>query len=128
MVYSFRAKHIFAEDNGHTVTVGFSDDEFEPSQSVILQLAHQFDDQDEQMGMDKVFIQLEDQLRSTYGGIRSITIRGNFLVFELEENAKINLQVDGRIEIALDDMQPKFSAVISQLEKIAAREGLSFTK
>ena len=126
MTYSFRAHHVFAEDDGHTTTVGFADDAFDPSQFVILQLAHQFDEQDEQLNMDKVYIQVGDQFRSKYGGVTAINVRENSLQLDLDVEAKNVLQVSGNIEVALDDKHPDLAAVISALKEISEREGIPF--
>ena len=127
-MYSFRANHIFSDDDGQAVTIGFADDAHEPSRFVILQLAHQFDEQDKKTGMDQLFIQVENQHRSQYGGISSIEVRDNVLVLHLAKSAMLSLQIDDRIQIALDEEHPDVDAAISQLEKIADREGLPFAK
>ena len=127
-MYSFRANHIFADDDGQAVTIGFANDAHDPSRSVILQLAHQFDEKDKNTGMDQLFVQIEDQGRSIYGGISSIEVRDNVLVLQLEKSAMVSLQIDDRIKIGLDEDHPNVDAAILQLEKIAGREGLPFSK
>lgn len=127
MGYEFRAEHIFAEDNENEIIVGFANDELEPSKYLILERAHQFDEQDEELKMDRVFIQVEDQSRSNYGGITAIAQRDNLLIFELDEKAKRNLQINGRIKITLDEEDSKLRAVLALLAVIADRDDIPHT-
>lgn len=127
MSYEFRAAHIFAEDNENEIIVGFANDEFEPSKYLILERAHQFDEQDEELKMDRVYIQVEDQSRSNYGGITAIAQQDNLLVFELDEKAERNLQVDGKIKITLDEENSKIRAVLALLAVIADRDDIPHT-
>ena len=127
MGYEFRAEHIFAEDNENEIIVGFANDELEPSKYLILERAHQFDEQDEELKMDRVFIQVEDQSRSNYGGITAIAQRDNLLIFELDEKAKRNLQINGRIKITLDEEDSKLRALLALLAVIADRDDIPHT-
>jgi hypothetical protein len=128
MAYKFNASHVFNEDDDYMVMLGFSDDEFEPSQFVILQKAHEYDDQDIKLGMDKVHIQVEDQLRAQYGGISAFKLEGNCLSIELENETKNSLKVDGNIEITLDLNHPNVNSTITVIEEIAKQESILFTR
>ena len=46
MTYNLKAEHVFFEDDGYVSIIGFSNDEFNPSQFVIFQQAHEYDEQD----------------------------------------------------------------------------------
>lgn len=128
MTYKFTASHVFNEDDGYMVTLGFADDEFEPSQFVIIQRAHEYDDQDIKLGMDKLHIQVEDQSRTQYGGVSSIDVMDGYLLIKLDDKAKASLKVDGDIEITLDQNHPNLRDTLSALEGIAKKESIPLSK
>ena len=138
MNYCFDATHIFVQDDGHMVMIGFADDEFEPTRFVILQKAHKYDDQDKKMGMDKIHIQVEDESRSKYGGINAVTVSEDLIRVSLSDETKSALSVDGDIEATLSvdgDIEatvsaayPAFEEVKSQLKKICEAEQISFSE
>lgn len=126
MTYKFTASHVFNQDDGYMIMLGFANDEFEPSRFVLIQKAHEFDAQDIKLGMNKLHIQVEDQSRAQYGGITSFNIRGDSIVIELDDLAKSSLKIDGDIEIMLDLKHPDLENVISVLKDIAEKENILF--
>jgi len=126
MTYKFTANHIFNEDDSYMIMLGFADDEFEPSQFVIIQKAHEYDDQDMKLGMDKLHIQVEDQSRSQYGGISAINVTGNSLVIKLDDSGKSSLKINGDIEIMVEQNHPNLKSTLFELEKIVKKENILF--
>ncbi|WP_198781890.1 Imm10 family immunity protein [Shewanella putrefaciens] len=128
MNYCFDATHIFTQDDGYMVMIGFADDELEPTKFVILQKAHEYDDQDKKMGMDKIHIQVADESRSKYGGINAVTIVEGVIRVSLSEDTKFALSIDGDIEAAVSREHPAFEEVKSQLKKICEEEQIAFSE
>jgi hypothetical protein len=128
MSYRFDASHVFAQDDGYMVMIGFADDEHEPSQFVLLQKAKEYDEQDKRLGMDKIHIQVEDESRALYGGIRLISKEGEHLLIELEDAAASALRVNGNIEINLDPHHPQLATALAELEKLVSSEGIPFNQ
>lgn len=128
MNYCFDATHIFSQDDGYMVMIGFADDEFEPTRFVILQKTHKYDDQDKKMGMDKIHIQVEDESRSKYGGINAVTIREGSIKISLSDDTKSALSIDGDIEAAVSTVHPAFEEVKSQLKRICTAEQITFSE
>jgi len=127
MSYCFDASYVFVQDDGYMVMVGFADDEREPSRFVLLQKVKEYDEQDRRLGMDKIHLQVEDESRALYGGIRSISKKGGRLLIELESEAEAALQTEGEIDINLNP-HPQLTAVLAELEKLASSEGIPFIK
>ncbi|AJQ94839.1 Imm10 family immunity protein [Gynuella sunshinyii] len=127
MNYCFDATHIFTQDDGYMVMIGFADDEFEPTKFVILQKAHEYDDQDKQMGMDKIHIQIEDESRSKYGGIDSIQVSEGSIKVSLSDDTKSALSIDGDIEVVVPAEHPAFEEVKFELKKICEVEQIPFS-
>ncbi|WMS87524.1 Imm10 family immunity protein [Pleionea litopenaei] len=128
MSYELNASHIFNQDDNYMVMLGFADDEFEPSKFVIIQKAHEYDDQDVKLGMDKLYIKVEDQSRAKYGGVSSFTLDDNCLVIELEQDTQSSLKVDGNIRVTLEANHPELESTLSVLKKIASDENIPFNR
>lgn len=128
MSYCFDATHIFTQDDGYMVMIGFADDEFEPTKFVILQKAHEYNDQDKQMGMDKINIQVEDESRSKYGGINAVNFSEGMIKVSLSDDTKSALSVDGDIEAAISVDHPAFEEVKYHLKKICEAEQIAFSE
>lgn len=128
MNYCFDATHIFAQDDGYMVMIGFANDELEPTKFVILQKAHEYDDQDKKMGMDKIHIQVEDESRSKYGGIEAVDISEGMIRVLLSDDTKSALSIDGDIEASVSADHPAFDEVKSQLKKICEAEQIAFSE
>lgn len=126
MNYRFDASHIFFQDDGCAVIIGFADDEFEPSRFIILQKAHKYDDQDRKMGMDKIHIQVESESRSKYGGIEAVQVSNGVIRISLSDESKSILSLDGDIEIVCLVDGPNFQEVKLQLKKICEIERIMF--
>lgn len=128
MAYLFDATHIFCEDDDYMIMLGFADDELEPNKFVILQQSRSYDDQDRELGMDKLHIQVEDQSRSQYGGITAVNVTKNRVTLSLDKSAQSTLMVDGDIEISFSMDHPKANITLFNLEKISKRDGIIFSK
>ncbi|MGI0120120.1 Imm10 family immunity protein [Zooshikella sp. RANM57] len=124
MTYCLNAMHTFVEDDGYTVIIGFSNDQFEPTKYVIIQQAKEYDDQDKNLGMDNLHIQVEDQSRSIYGGILEIAFENNHLTLSLDHNAQKQLKVDGNIKIKLPEKCKKNSDILLEIIKVARKNSI----
>lgn len=126
MTYRFVARHVGVDHGDDYIAIGFSDSEISPSASVVLVLANDFDDQDTELSMDSVYVEIEDQSRSHYGGITTISRIGNCLLFELSESAKAELNVDGNVEMILDDNHSDLDRVVLELTRMAESTGIPY--
>ena len=128
MTYKFTATRAKVVNDEDALTVGIADDTTEPRKQLILQLAHEFDHQDRELGMDCVWIEIEDDTRSNYGDVRAITVKNNKLTVELGPDAAFNMKIKGKIEIALPESQDDIEKAIAGIAEIAARDGIPFQK
>ena len=118
MAYRFEAAHIFARDDGFVVTIGFVDSNTSPSQYLILQRQHKYDEQEERLGMDKIYIEIEDQSRSVYGGIKTISVEKNEFSFGLDSDASEALHIDGVIDIEVAAHVNDMQEVVEKLKRV----------
>jgi hypothetical protein len=71
---SFHAGFVSIEDGNECLRIGLVDDKFEVGDYLILQRAFEFDEQDVRLGMNNVYIERNDQGRSSYGGIETFEL------------------------------------------------------
>jgi hypothetical protein len=126
MDYYLNASHVFLQDDGEIIMLGFADDEFEPSKFVMIQKNHQYDDQDRKLGMDKIHIQVEDQSRSSYGGITKVEIDNGVIKVSLSSSCKKILSVEGDIVLDCPPSHPEFNSVAAELKKLCVQDGVPF--
>ena len=74
MTPKFHAGFVSIEDKGEYLLIGLVDEEFAVGDYLMLQRAYEFDEQDRRLGMDKVYIERNDQGYSCYGGIESFEL------------------------------------------------------
>lgn len=128
MNYKFNANHIVVEQDEFMEMICFADDEFSPSKFVILQKSAVNNEDERAMGMDKIHIQVEDESRSTYGGISAARLIGGNLVFSLDKEAMQALQIEGDVEIGVDRSHHNFASAMLALKKICQLDGVEFSK
>ena len=117
MNYKFSANHIVVEEDELMKMISFADDEFAPSKFVILQKATANNESEQAMGMDKIHIQIEDESRSNYGGISAVRLIGGNLVLSLDREARLALQIEGDVEIFVDQNHSNFESSVFELKK-----------
>jgi len=116
---NFEAQFVALENDGEAHTVGFSDSEFDPQTYIILQLDLEPTEQDVSLGLDEIYITIDDQLRSTYGGVLGMVIHSRSIVIELSPEAARDLKVDGDITIDVDVAVPPMKDIKANLEALA---------
>ena len=122
MAYQLEADHVYSFDDEDMVMVGFADDRVNPSRYVILQKSKTCAEQDRQLGLDQIHIEVEDQSRSTYGGIKSINLEDDQLIIAITQEARMALNIDGDIEIKVNPSDSTITKTLALLETIAKSE------
>ena len=119
-LYALTANRVFTEDDGITNTVAFRDDAQGADAYLLVQLAHEFSQEDLELGMNTVYLELGDEMRATYGGLTAIEVAPTSILFRLDSESAADLKVDGGIKIALDVEGPKLAEALERLAAIAA--------
>jgi hypothetical protein len=114
----FRAAHVTVCDEGEYFLVGFADDQFDTHEYFMLQLAHEFDEQDIRLGMDDVYIVRNDQIRSAYGGIIRFELMRDRVRVSLDERTAKKLRGGKEMEVQFDLDAEKFRELRSGLAKL----------
>ena len=91
MIARIDAKVCVAYVEDGVIFVGFSDDEFEPSEYLLLQRTVSPGVQDKVLGHDTVHVTCCDQSRSSYGGVQHLILhKGKAeILFDMETASKL---------------------------------------
>lgn len=111
MEIHFNASIVTVDETADHVMVAFADREDSPFQYLILQRALAPSDQDRRLGHDLVYLEVNDQLHSCYGGIDRLRITDREIVIDLSEDVVNSLGGVSRVaisgpqeELARDDL------------------------
>lgn len=85
------AGYVYAEDDDEVLMVGFADRQVDTEHYLLLEGSKEIDPGDED-GMEGVYLEIDDQIRSIYGGIRSIELEEDVLTLHLEPHAAKQLR------------------------------------
>ncbi|MBN1513539.1 MAG: hypothetical protein JXB13_16095 [Phycisphaerae bacterium] len=88
------ATFVNVANDGEVVTVGFADHQYETQEYVLLTRLLDPSESDRESGEDDVHISVNDQIRSTYGGIERITLSGSQVLLELSIATADEIQVE----------------------------------
>lgn len=127
MNYKLNANHIFVQEDDLMKIISFADDEFSPSKFLILQKAAASNESERAMSMDKIHIQIEDESRSSYGGISAVRLSGENLVLSLDQEARLALQIEGDVEIGVDRSHHDFESAVLELKRMCQSDGVEFS-
>ncbi len=120
MSYLFTAQFAFSEDDGETMTAGLADRQFAPSRYITFQRARNPTQQDVQLGMDGVYIEVNDQIHSSYGVVERVQLSAAKLDVILDENAAKTMKLPPYFSIVLEqdlDGLAAFLKVLSEITK-----------
>lgn len=85
MDISFTATFFNTSSEDEVLTVGFADDEYDPRHFLLLQAAAEYDEQDQALGLDTYDVQIGEPDLAGYGGIDTVLIAPDKLVFRFSE-------------------------------------------
>jgi hypothetical protein len=114
----FIAGFAFADDDGETMTSGLADKQFETSRHLTFQKAHKTSEQDKCLGLDGVYLEVNDQLHSCYGGVENIHLFENRLDISLTEKAATAMQLPIQFSVGLVPNLPALIPFTNMLSKM----------
>lgn len=111
---SFHAKSINIENMDDCYLVIF----YNIGEYFLLQKAYDFDEKDQQNGMNTYHIEYCDQSQSLYGGIDSIVLYRNKVDIELNEEAAKQLKINKKLSIGFTLNDENYKNLEIQLKNI----------
>jgi hypothetical protein len=115
---SFHANHVVVSDEEEYFLVGFADYQFDPHEYLLLQRAHEFDEQDIRLEMDNVYIERNDQSPCAYGGIHRFELNRDRVRVGLDERTAAKIGLEGHMEIRFDLDADKFGELRTGLARM----------
>lgn len=111
---SFKARTVNIENMDECYLVIF----YNIGQYLLLQRAYEFDDQDQESGMNTYHIEYCDQSKSMYGGIETIVLHKDKLDIQLNEDAVNQLQINKKVSINFELDKKQYDELEVQLKNI----------
>ena len=118
MLLSFRASDIECEEEDDVYFVSFLNSKGGKYEYVTLQNPREYSEQDISLGMDKVYIERDDQFFASYGGIEGVNVHRRSINIHLSDEAAKKLDDIEEIEINFDISDEEFHNLISILREI----------
>ena len=123
----FTASCITWQNENGVVLLGFADDEFNTTQYLLLQRTLGPDQQDRDLGMDRLYIELNDQARSAYGTVEEARLRMQGVTFRLDQATAATVSNGESIEIAFDVTAARLQEMAEQLRLLTGPDRVHVT-
>lgn len=114
----FTASCITWQNDNGVALLGFADDEFDTTQYLLLQRTLEPDQQDRDLGLDRLHIELNDQARSDYGTVEDARLRRQGVTFRLDRTTAATVSNGESIEIAFDVTAARLQEIAEQLRRL----------
>lgn len=94
MTYKIGVSHASCFEDGEMNEASFADYDMEPINFAIFSKLKFPAEQDRSLGMDKIYIEIGDQSRATYGGVTKVEISDDtiFVYFDTAASQKLDIQ------------------------------------
>ena len=104
-------------DDDQIMFVWFGNTQIKPLEYFKIELAEEFDEQDVESGMDTYYIELNDQIYSTYAGIEEVSVSEGKINFKLDKTGFESLKQNS-LEIGLHLNSKEYDGLKSLLKQI----------
>jgi hypothetical protein len=114
----FGAGFVHLQQDEFVAMVGLADDEFDTTQYIIIQRTLQASEQDRALKQDGVHLEVCDQIRSRYGGLRSVCVASDNVTFSFDDAAASDLQVAPQLVVGIGNADIDRGLLKSTLQKV----------
>jgi hypothetical protein len=101
--FSLDAHLVYTQNDGETVMIGFARDPLDPNEYILLQRALHPLTENARLQPDGVYIEVNSQRFSGYGGVRSISLSQDLVTISLDAVAADALRIERAIHIQLSN-------------------------
>jgi hypothetical protein len=123
----FHASRITCQVEDGVAMVGFADDDINTTQYLMLQRTLGPDQQDRRLGMDKVHIEFNSQLRSAYGNVEEVQLRKQGVVFRFDPATAAKVSSGETIDVTMEMTAGKMKELAEQLRLLIGEERVRVT-
>ena len=120
----FTAQIAVAEDDGEAMFVYLADKEFGTEHYIDFQKMHNPSEDDRRLGHDRVYIEVDEQSRASYGGIEGIQLSETKLEIYLSEKAARAVKLPIHLSVGLAPNLPPFTEMLAKMQ-LPIRKGVS---
>jgi len=99
-------QHVVINQDADVLTIAFANSP-EPESYLLLQRSLVPTNQDKRLGLDRVYIELNEQIHSAYGGIRRAQLQGDRLFLTLDSQTASKLGSDEHLEVKVNPSDAK---------------------
>jgi hypothetical protein len=118
------ASCISCDQTEGTATLGFADDELNPSQYVLLQKTLEPDQQDKELGHDGLYVEISSQAHSAYAALAQARLEEGRLVLRLDPATARKICDSNDIEITFAASREKLQDVADVLKVLVGNQRL----
>lgn len=98
----FHARCVAVVDDEHNKIVGLSDRQPNTKRYLQFQLSRTIEAQDQALGLDTYYVEIDDQSNSCYGGIERVDLYANTIALRLDDEGSQHLDLDKEVLITFD--------------------------
>ncbi|WP_206425332.1 Imm10 family immunity protein [Staphylospora marina] len=80
---------------------GLADDPFDTMEYILFERSLEHDEQDIKLGLDRVYVEVGDQSRSSYGGIEEIAIGKNKVTIRVNDVTALHLGTEKTMKVTV---------------------------
>jgi hypothetical protein len=103
------------QDEADLALVVFSKQDTASCRYVMLQQAMNPTPQDIKLGQNKIYIEVDDQMRGCYGGVLSIDVSPGAITIYIDNNAAKSLGVDGNINLHVAEIKLEWLEIVDKI-------------
>lgn len=119
---NFHASSVKAYSENGIAVVGFADDEFNPTQYVLLQRTLMPSEQDRNLGMDQPHVEIHPPTRSAYGGVDQVIVERGRLMLWLNNAMTRKVDNTSPITISFDLTTKELAETTRALSEVIGAE------
>ena len=95
-------QHLTVQENDGIMTIAFANNTDQPTVYLLLQRTLLPSEQDKRLGQDKVYVELNEQSQSAYGGIQRVQLQGKQLLLTLDDKTAYKLGSEHRLGVKIE--------------------------
>jgi hypothetical protein len=121
----FKASCVTWQHEPDAATLGFADDEIDTKEYLLLERTLKPDKQERELGMDRLYIELNSQKRSAYGSVEEVRFERSSLVFRLDMATASKVSNGEAIEVEVDNSQVDLKQLAKHLRFLIGAERIA---
>jgi hypothetical protein len=115
----------YSEDDQDTITIGFADKQYDTQEYVLLTRAKHVSHEEQLLDQHEIHITVDDELRSTYGGVESVEVQPGRFTLRLSSSCAKTLKVDQELIIKFRVSDEDYVRLLTRLSEMTSYKPIS---